>query len=123
MKIILDTHIFLWALSDPTKIDSKRLIEIETKANSVFVSSISIAEIMIKASLGKLKIDFNPSDIIQRSGFDELSFSVHDAALLKDLPYHHKDPFDRMLIAQAINNSYSLMSDDQKFEQYDCKLI
>jgi PIN domain nuclease of toxin-antitoxin system len=78
---------------------------------------------MIKASLGKLKIDFNPSDIILPSGFDKLSFSVHAAALLKDLPYHHKDPFDRMLIAQSMNHKYAIMSDDSKFEQYDCKLI
>ncbi len=123
LKIILDTHIFLWTLSDPGRLTPDYLIEIETLANSIYISSISIAEIMIKSSLHKLDAPFDPIKMIEKSGFEFLDFSANDAVLLKDMPFHHKDPFDRMLIAQSIANKYHIMSDDAKFKLYDCKLI
>ena len=123
VKIILDTHIFLWTLSCPDKIGPTRIIEIETLANTVYISSISIAEIMIKASLGKLEIDFDPIEMTERSRFEFLDFRAEDAVILKNLPFHHKDPFDRMLIAQSMAHKYCIMSDDSKFQPYDCKLI
>ena len=123
MNIILDTHVFLWALSDPEKIPSEKRREIETRANSIFVSSISFAELMIKASIGKIKVDFDPIDAVELSGFEFLDFSAQDAMLLKDLPFHHRDPFDRMLIAQSIANNYRVMTLNEKFSRYECKLI
>lgn len=123
MKIILDTHIFLWALSDPGKIDPAKKVEIQTLANTIFISSISIAEIMIKSSLNKLGISFDPVEMVEKSGFEFLDFNAEDAVLLKELPFHHKDPFDRMLIAQSIANKFHIMSDDRKFRLYDCKLL
>ncbi|MCK5250643.1 MAG: type II toxin-antitoxin system VapC family toxin [Spirochaetaceae bacterium] len=123
MKIILDTHIFLWALSDPGKIDPVKKVEIQTLANTIFISSISIAEIMIKSSLNKLGISFDPVEMVEKSGFEFLDFNAEDAVLLKELPFHHKDPFDRMLIAQSIANKFHIMSDDRKFRLYDCKLL
>jgi len=123
MRIIIDTHIFLWVLSDPEKIDPLKRKEIETHANLIFVSSISIAEIMIKASLKKIEINFDPIKMIEKSGFEMLDFSAKDAVLLKDLPLHHKYPFDRMLITQGLANKYHIMTNDNKFSQYECKLI
>ena len=123
MKIILDTHIFLWALSETEKISSEQLFEIQTLANTIYISSISIAEIMIKTSLNKLDIPFDPIEMVEKSGFEFLDFSAKDAVLLRDMPYHHRDPFDRMLIAQSIANKIHIMSDDRKFKLYDCKLI
>ena len=123
MKIILDTHIFLWALSDPGKISPDNLLEIKTPANTIYVSSISIAEMMIKSSLNKLVITFNPIEMVEKSGFELLNFSARDAVLLKEMPFHHKDPFDRMLIAQSIANKYHIMSNDSRFKLYDCRLI
>jgi PIN domain nuclease of toxin-antitoxin system len=123
VKIILDTHIFLWVISEPHKLNGRYLAELETMANTVFVSSISIAEIMIKSSMGRLKIDFDPVAIAVESGFEMLDFNSSDASLLKNLPFHHKDPFDRMLITQSLSNNYALMSDDSKFARYECKLI
>jgi PIN domain nuclease of toxin-antitoxin system len=123
MKIIIDTHIFLWVLADPKHIDKGRRAEIETLSNIVYVSSISIAEIMIKSSIGKLNCDFNPVEMAQRSGFEILDFNGEDALLLKNMPFHHKDPFDRMLIAQSIANNYAIITDDKKFKNYDCKII
>ena len=123
MKIILDTHIFLWALSETEKISSEQLFEIQTLANTIYISSISIAEIMIKTSLNKLDIPFDPIEMVEKSGFEFLDFSAKDAVLLRDMPYHHRDPFDRMLIAQSIANKFHIMSSDRKFKLYDCKLI
>jgi PIN domain nuclease of toxin-antitoxin system len=123
MNIIIDTHIFLQSLVSPEKIDKQRIYELETQANTIYVSSVSIAEIMIKASLGKLTVPFDPAEMIVKSGFEELSFTVKAAILLKDLPFHHRDPFDRMLIAQSIAHNYHIMSNDGKFAAYDCKLL
>jgi len=123
MKIILDTHIFLWALSTPKKIAKRRLEELKSLSNIIYVSSISIAELMIKASIGKLKIDFDPVDMVGKCGFEPLMFRGEDALLLKDLPFHHKDPFDRMLIAQSIATQYAIMTDDERFRAYGCKLV
>jgi len=123
MKIIIDTHIFLWALSDPDRISLGRRNKLETRTNIVYVSSITIAEIMIKSSMGKLQIDFDPVEFAQKSGFDLLAFSGPEALLLKDLPFHHRDPFDRMLICQSLINNYPLMTDDNKIRQYNCQVI
>ena len=123
MKIIIDTHIFLWAISEPEKLSKKKKKAIKTLANTIYVSSITITELMIKASIGKLQIDFDPIMIAKESGFEILDFSGEDALALQKMPFHHKDPFDRMLISQAINRKFYLMSDDSKFTAYDCKLL
>ncbi len=123
MKILIDTHIFLWALSAPSKISVQNRAELELLSNTVYVSSITIAEMMIKASIGKLKIDFDPVDLAEQSGFELLDFSGQDALLLQAMPFHHKDPFDRMLIAQSITNKCHIMTDDKKFSLYECQLL
>lgn len=123
MKIIIDTHIFLWAVTEPEKLSSKYLEILERLSNTIYVSSITITEIMIKASIGKLEIDFDPIAIAQESGFELLDFSSEDALALKEMPFHDRDPFDRMLISQALNRNYYLMSEDGKFEAYGCRLI
>ena len=123
MNIIIDTHIFLWALSDSSKlIDSKRSV-LEDLSNTIYVSAVSIAELMIKAFLKKLQIDFDPVAIAKESGFALLDFNGEAALLLKDMPFHHKDPFDRMLIAQSISNNYPIMTEDPKILLYDCRVL
>ena len=123
MKILMDTHIFLWAISDPDKLSAKWRLELESQANQVYLSAVSVAELMIKSSIGKLKVDFDPVDIANRCGFDLLDFTAEDALLLKDMPFHHRDPFDRMLISQGMQNHFYLMTDDSKFRLYDCRLL
>lgn len=123
MKILMDTHIFLWAISDPDKLSAKWRLELESQANQVYLSAVSVAELMIKSSIGKLKVDFDPVDIANRSGFDLLDFTAEDALLLKDMPFHHRDPFDRMLISQGVQNHFYLMTDDSRFRLYDCRLL
>lgn len=123
MKILVDTHIFLWMLSSPEKLHQTWRYELESSSNEVFLSSISIAELMIKHSIGKIEIAFDPVEMAQEMGLEILSFSGMDAITLGGLPLFHKDPFDRMLIAQSIMNKLTLMSDDIKFKQYKCKMI
>ena len=123
MKILIDTHIFLWMLSEPGKLNQKRRYELESQANEVYLSSMSIAELMIKTSLGKITITFDPLEMASKMRVEILNFTGVDAMALGDMPYFHKDPFDRMIIAQAVTNQLSLMSDDAKFIKYDCKLV
>mgnify|MGYP006308321539 CR=1 FL=1 len=123
MNIIIDTDIFLWALSNPSMISDHRRSALEDLSNTIYVCSISIAELMIKNSIGKLRIDFNPVDIDRESGFSLLSFSAEAALLLKEMPFYHKDPFDRMLIAQSLTENYPIMTDDPKIAQYNCKIL
>jgi PIN domain nuclease of toxin-antitoxin system len=123
VKILIDTHIFLWMLSCPEKINNKRRYELESPANEVLLSAMSIAELMIKSSIGKIKIEFDPLEMMKKMQIDVLDFSGIHAVALGKLPFHHKDPFDRMIIVQALVNKVALMSDDSKFLKYNCKII
>jgi len=123
VKILLDTHMFLWAIAEPEKLSKKFRDRLEVPSNIIYVSSVTVAELMIKASIGKLVVDFNPVEVELESGFELLDFSAEDALLLKELPFHHKDPFDRMLIVQGMRNKVRLMSVDSKFSLYDCGLV
>ena len=123
MKLLLDTHIFLWALSEPNRLSSKQVNAVEDPTNTVYVSSISITEIAIKASLGKLELVFDPLDAAEKSGFEMLDFSARDALILTDLPFHHRDPFDRMLITQAISRKLIIATQDSIIDRYDCQIL
>lgn len=123
MRILLDTHIVLWALDAPEKLSKKQISALENPANQVFVSSISISELMIKCSIGKLSVKANLLDLIEQMGFEYLNYTPQDAIVLKDLPYIHRDPFDRMLITQAKQQHCVLMSNDAMIRQYDCKVF
>ena len=123
MKILLDTHIFLWMLTSPERLNDKRRYELETPANEVFLSAMSIAELMIKHAIGKIHVEFDPLEMAKEMRIEILSFSGDHAMLLGKMPLHHKDPFDRMIIAQAIVNRLSLISDDPKFPAYNCKIV
>jgi len=123
MKFLIDTHIFLWAISEPGKIVQRHRAELETAANTVYVSAVSMVELMIKSSIGKLQLDFDPVDIAEQSGFELLDFSAQDAMPLNTMPFHHEDPFDRMLIAQSMVRGIPVMTTDRKFSLYDCKLV
>jgi len=118
MKVLIDTHIFLWMLSSPGKLNDKRRYELETPANEVFLSAMSIAELMIKHAIGKIHVEFDPLEMAKKIQIVILEFSGTHAMALGKLPFHHKDPFDRMILSQALVNKVVLMSDDSKFLQY-----
>ncbi|RLA23102.1 MAG: PIN domain nuclease [Gammaproteobacteria bacterium] len=123
MTIIIDTHVFLWLLNNPSCIKPEHMECIENTANKIFLSSMSVAELMIKKSIGKLNFDFNILQMAENMGIEILDFTGLDALQLETLPLHHKDPFDRMIIAQARSNRFSIITYDSKFGFYDCQLI
>jgi len=110
-------------LAYPEKFNKKRRYELESPANEVFLSAMSIAELMIKSSIGKINIEFDPLEMAKKMLIDVLDFSGTHAVALGKLPLYHKDPFDRMILAQALVNKLALMSDDSKFLKYNCKII
>jgi PIN domain nuclease of toxin-antitoxin system len=118
MNILIDTHIFLWAVVHPEKLRVQQRELLLDSRHTIYVSSISIAEMSIKASIGKLNLFYNPVEVVKENDFKPLAFTEDDALLLQDLPLHHKDPFDRMLVVQALQNDFYVMSNDGYFELY-----
>ena len=123
MSYLLDTHYLLWAIIDSNKLSKKIRDLISDREEEVFVSTISFWEISLKSALGKIKIaGFEPEDvpdICSKIGFDIIELSASDSSTYHQLgATHHKDPFDRMLIWQAIQNNYTLISADEQIIKY-----
>lgn len=118
MRILLDTHIYLWWLTDDKKL-SRPMRKVIEDAQIVYVSAVSMWEVAIKIKLGKLKGDINAIvDGIVACGFRELPVMADHARTLMSLPMHHQDPFDRMLIAQAMTEPLRLLTADKALEAY-----
>jgi PIN domain nuclease of toxin-antitoxin system len=118
MRLLLDTHIFYWSFYDPDRL-SKRTITAIKEANAVYVSSASIWEMAIKVRLGKM--DGDPSELAENivaAGFRELPVLSKQALLVATLPLHHTDPFDRLLIAQAMSEPLHLLTADSQLKIY-----
>jgi PIN domain nuclease of toxin-antitoxin system len=117
-RILLDTHVLLWWLIDSPKLGVTAREAIAAADNVVYVSAASIWEIAIKKSLGKLRAPDNFDHILEQEGFEELPVSVYHAEQAGGLPAHHRDPFDRMLIAQAQAEGLLLLSQDKQISAY-----
>lgn len=123
MQVLLDTHIIYWSFYERSKLPALAL-KLYTDADAVYVSSASIWEIAIKVRLGKLKAD--PGELIanlESGGFYELPVTAKHAAQVANLPLHHTDPFDRILIAQAVTESMYLITADRKMARYSDLVI
>lgn len=118
-KYLLDTHIFLWWMSEAEQLSSEVFDIISDSSNQIYVSSASIWEIAIKEALGKLEVDANLDTAIEENGFIELKISAISANATKKLEQIHRDPFDRMLISQAIEGDMTLITVDKFIVQYD----
>jgi len=118
MRILLDTHIFCWWFYEPERL-SQETLAIMRGAERAYVSSASIWEVAIKVRLGKIKADPRELfDQIEVNGFLELPVSSRHAVLVAELPMHHADPFDRLLIAQAMSEPLHLLTADAQLRQY-----
>ena len=122
LRVLLDTHAFLWWVADSTKLSPPAHRAISDEDNDVFVSAASAWEIATKHHLGKLPgaeaVALDIVGTIDDQGFDELPIRVEEAARAGALPRVHRDPFDRMLIAQAMTHNLLLVSIEARFDQY-----
>lgn len=124
MNILLDTHILIWSIVDPDQIPKPILNKIEDSDNKVYVSYITLWEIALKQSIGKLDLKgFDIKDLPDfciQQGFEFISLESSDSLGISNLPSkeNHRDPFDRMLIVQAKNRDYFFASVDEKMDQY-----
>lgn len=118
MRLLLDTHIYLWCVNDDPQL-SEVARSLILAAEQVYVSSITIWEIAIKAKLGKLEADVDDlTSAIINSGYQELPFTAKHAVVVAGLPNIHRDPFDRALIAQAISEPLRLLTVDKELRSY-----
>jgi PIN domain nuclease of toxin-antitoxin system len=123
-NLLLDTHAFIWYSENDSKLSESIKTEIET-ADRVYISIASLWEIAIKLSIGKLSLRSNYESIeasLEPAGIILLPISFADTVQVMNLPLHHRDPFDRILIAQAINHSLTLVSCDAAFTAYPIQL-
>jgi PIN domain nuclease of toxin-antitoxin system len=127
MKILLDTHIFLWMFLTPKRISANVESLLKDSTNEIFLSSASSWEISIKYSIGKLKLPDAPEiyvpDRIKRANLRRLEITHEHTLAIANLPQIHKDPFDRLLITQANVGNLTLLSADSIFDKYSVKLI
>jgi PIN domain nuclease of toxin-antitoxin system len=124
MNYLLDTHVFLWMLADPERLSHQASKVIRDPRNVIFVSAVSAVEISIKMALGKLEVPDGLFGEIAVRGLQELPLKVRHGEAMAALPLHHQDPFDRMLLAQAIGEKLILITHDRKLELYaDAKLL
>jgi PIN domain nuclease of toxin-antitoxin system len=123
MSYLLDTHTLIWFLENDPRLPSTTRTQIETTP-TIFISIVSLWEIAIKANIGKLTLSF-PFDTIEpnliNAGINQLPITFKDLEIYLSLPLHHRDPFDRLLIAQAINGSLILISKDTQMDAYPIK--
>ena len=124
MRLLLDTHALLWWLADDDQLGSQARKLIEDPGNDVLVSVVSLWEIVVKVRVGKLEADIGEVvDTIPREGFALLDISMAHLLALARLPMHHRDPFDHLLMAQAIEEDATFISADRNASRYPIRLI
>ncbi len=127
MKLLLDTHTFIWWSNEPTRLSENALIACQDNNNTLILSVVSVWEMEIKMQLGKLKISRPMEEWIksqqQTNGLQVLPVELTHVLNLGSLPLHHKDPFDRLLIAQAVVEGATLVSVDPIFSNYSANVL
>ena len=123
MQLLLDTHTLIWWLANNSTLSNKAKDVIADPNNIIYVSAASAWEIAIKKSLGKLQAPDDLAMQIKAKGFIPLFIDIPHALTVESLPWHHQDPFDRILIAQAIYEHLTIITRDRKFNVYEIDLI
>jgi PIN domain nuclease of toxin-antitoxin system len=126
MRLLLDTHILLWSLADPRRLPEPAREAIEAGENEILFSAASIWEIAIRSQVLRIEFGVDASTIIHAARemrFDELAISAEHAAAVAALPPHHKDPFDRLLIGQALTEPARLVTADKALAAYSNDLV
>lgn len=123
MRYLLDTHSLLWALGDTGTLSQAARDAIASPTNIVFVSSASLWECAIKASIGKLDLPDDFFDRIPETGYEVLPIRISHLNVYRSLPLHHRDPFDRIFVAQAKAEALTLITRDPEIAKYDVALL
>jgi PIN domain nuclease of toxin-antitoxin system len=124
MKFLLDTHALLWWLVDDSQLGRQARELVEDPGNDVLVSMVSLWEIAVKTRIGKLEADIKEiTDAVQQEGFNFLDIGIAHLLTLAGLPVHHRDPFDHLLIAQAITEDATFISDDRNTARYPVRMV
>lgn len=119
MLLLLDTHAFLWWNADDAALGPVARSAIADGDNIVFVSAATAWEIATKRASGKLAASGDIAEWMRKNGFDEIAIEVEHAVLAAELPQHHADPFDRLLVAQATIEELTLVTSDPEVAKYD----
>jgi PIN domain nuclease of toxin-antitoxin system len=127
MNLLLDTHVFLWFVNDHPKLSNHLKDLIEDDDNISYLSMASLWEMSIKFNLGKLRLDPNYEEFVERevitSSIKLLEIELEHLRINAALPFHHRDPFDRIIIAQAVVENLPIISVDSAFYKYSVTLI
>ena len=123
MNVLLDSHTLLWWLADNPSLSESARITISDGSNLIFVSAVVIWEIRIKQALGKLEIPPDFREVLEQQPFEMLAITAEHAHAVADIPKIHRNPFDRMLVAQAKVEGFTIVSRDPVFERYEIPLI
>ena len=126
MRVLLDTHTLIWFTEGNDRLSERAKSEISNVNNDNFISMVSLWEIVIKSSNGKLELKqtFNKlNQFLSLNNIQILNIQVNHLTALLSLPHHHKDPFDRLLIAQAISENLLIISADRHFDAYSINVI
>lgn len=124
MRLLLDTHLVLWWMNgEASRISRKALAALGSEGIDPIVSAVTVWEVAIKRGLGKLE---GPDDLLpqlEHAGVELLPVTARHADLVGSLPFHHRDPFDRLLVAQATVEGLALVSDDEALRRYDVEIV
>lgn len=126
MELLLDTHAFIWFIDGDNSLPEKAVNTIKEINNKCFISIASLWEIAIKLSLKKieLKSGFNKiNDFLAENDIDILPITFYHLQKLLELPYHHRDPFDRIIISQGLSENFTIVTKDKEFESYTEKIL
>lgn len=123
MNLLLDTHVLLWWLDDPTLLSEQALTSIKDTKNEIVVSVVSAWEIAIKKALGKLEAPNNLKQIVKDAGFTIMSINYEHVWQVKDLPFHHDDPFDRLLVSQTKVEKLMFVTRDSRLRTYNIPIL
>ena len=119
----MDSHVAIWAIQDRGQLRTATLRLIDDPTINVFVSAASIWEISIKSASGKLQVADNFVELVRRAAYTELPVTYRYAEMAANLPLHHRDPFDRMLVAQAQAEGLTLVTDDSMIARYNVSIL
>jgi len=127
VNYLLDTHVWLWILAEPQRLGPGAIAIVENTENRLVLSAASSWEIAIKFALGRLPMPEAPDkhllDWMRRTGVDGLAVEHHHALAVATLPMHHRDPFDRLLVAQAQIEHLPILTADPLFDRYDIEVV